>query len=104
MCHITGGGLLENLPRVYAKELCAHIDATTWQAPAIFDLIQRLGGVEYLEMHRVFNMGIGYVVIVSPDDVDKVQGCCPDAIVIGQMTKRGADEAGVVINYTAREV
>ncbi len=104
MCHITGGGLLENLPRVYSKELCAHIDATAWQAPAIFGLIQRLGGVEYMEMHRVFNMGIGYVVIVAPEDVDKVQACCSDAVVIGQMTKRSDNEAGVVIKYTDKEV
>lgn len=97
MCHITGGGLLENLPRVYDKNLTAEIDASTWQRPAVFDLIQRLGAIEPAEMYRVFNMGIGYVVIVAADAVAAVQQQCPDALVIGQMIERANDMPGVVI-------
>lgn len=97
MCHITGGGLLENLPRVYAKNLTAEIDASAWQRPAVFDLIQRLGAIEPAEMYRVFNMGIGYVVIVAADAVAAVQQQCPDALVIGQMIERANDMQGVVI-------
>lgn len=97
MCHITGGGLLENLPRVYAKSLCAQIDSAAWQRPAIFDLIKRLGEIPDNEMYRVFNMGIGYVIIVPPAEVDKVLAACADGRVIGQMVKRQADMPGVVI-------
>ncbi len=97
MCHITGGGLLENLPRVYAENLTAEIDATSWQRHAVFDLIQRLGAIEPAEMYRVFNMGIGYVVIVAADAVAAVQQQCPDALVIGQMIERANDMPGVVI-------
>lgn len=97
MCHITGGGLLENLPRVYAKNLAAEIDAAAWRRPAIFDLIQRLGGIETSEMYRVFNMGIGYVVIVSADDAAAVRQQCPDALVIGRMVPREGDMPGVKI-------
>lgn len=97
MCHITGGGLLENLPRVYAKNLAAEIEAASWQRPAVFDLIQRLGNIEAAEMYRVFNMGIGYVVIVAAKDAAAVQQQCPDALVIGRMIERIGDMPGVII-------
>lgn len=97
MCHITGGGLLENLPRVYAKDLAAVVDSATWQRPAVFDLIQRLGEIASEEMYRVFNMGIGFVVIVAENDVAAVQQQCPDARIIGRMVKRQPDTAGVII-------
>ena len=97
MCHITGGGLLENLPRVYSGELCAEIDSMSWQRPPIFDLIQQRGDIPDAEMYRVFNMGIGYVIIVSEAEVDKVLSACPDGCVIGHMTERGSDTPGVVI-------
>lgn len=95
MCHITGGGLLENLPRVYNDELAAQIDSTAWERPAIFKLMQRLGDIADEEMYRVFNMGIGYVVIVPQSEVDTVLANCPDGKVIGEMVKRTG--AGVVI-------
>jgi phosphoribosylformylglycinamidine cyclo-ligase len=97
MCHITGGGLLENLPRVYAANLTAEIDSSTWERPAIFKLIQRLGEIEDGEMYRVFNMGIGYVIIVEEHQVDDVLAACPDGRVIGRMIEREADMPGVVI-------
>ncbi len=95
MCHITGGGLLENLPRVYNDELAAQIDSTAWERPAIFKLMQRLGDIADEEMYRVFNMGIGYVIIVPQSEVDTVLANCPDGKVIGEMVKRTG--AGVVI-------
>ncbi len=97
MCHITGGGLLENLPRVYAAELCARIDGSAWQRPAIFDLLQKRGDIPTMEMFRVFNMGVGYVIIVPAAEAAKVLAACPDGVVIGQMARRGADEPGVII-------
>jgi len=66
--HITGGGLLDNLPRVLPKNLNARIDASSWTVPALFQLIQKRGKIDPLEMFQVFNMGIGMTLIVSPDD------------------------------------
>lgn len=95
MCHITGGGLLENLPRVYADDLAAEIDSAAWERPAIFPLMQKLGDIADEEMYRVFNMGIGYVIIVPETEVDKVLAACPDGKLIGRMVER--TDAGVVI-------
>ncbi len=66
--HITGGGLYENVPRVMRSGTAALIRKRSWEVPAVFELIKRLGSVEEAEMYRVFNMGIGMVVIVGPDD------------------------------------
>lgn len=97
MCHITGGGLLENLPRVYGEELCAEIDVAAWERPAIFGLIQRLGEIPDEEMYRVFNMGIGYVIIVSKAEVAAVTAACPEARVIGRMVEKKPGQPGVII-------
>ena len=69
MAHITGGGLVENLPRVLPKHCNAEIDVTSFEPLAIFKLIQKLGHVDFLEMHRTFNMGIGYVCILHESQV-----------------------------------
>jgi phosphoribosylformylglycinamidine cyclo-ligase len=66
MAHITGGGLPGNLPRVLPKGLTVRLKRDTWPIPPVFSLIARKGPVDNLEMRRVFNMGIGYVMIVSP--------------------------------------
>ncbi|MBT9145064.1 MAG: Phosphoribosylformylglycinamidine cyclo-ligase [candidate division WS2 bacterium] len=71
MAHITGGGLLENLPRCLPEGVGAKIDSQTWQPQEIFTLLQELGEVSREEMYRVFNMGIGFVVVVSPKDSEK---------------------------------
>ena len=67
MAHITGGGLVENISRVIPDGLKVNIDWNSWERPKIFDTIQRAGEVEEQEMRRVFNCGIGYVLIVPPD-------------------------------------
>ena len=69
--HITGGGLLENLPRVMPANTSANIDTNSWNRPAVFDWIQENGNVEYEEMHRTLNCGIGMVVVVDADDQEK---------------------------------
>jgi phosphoribosylformylglycinamidine cyclo-ligase len=66
MCHVTGGGLPGNLPRVLPEGLGAEVSESTWTRPAIFDRIQRLGGVETAEMRRTFNLGVGLVVAIDP--------------------------------------
>ena len=67
MAHITGGGLEENVSRVIPEGLKAHIDWTSWERPEIFNKIKQSGEIEEEEMRRVFNMGIGYVLIIPPE-------------------------------------
>jgi phosphoribosylformylglycinamidine cyclo-ligase len=71
LAHITGGGLIDNLPRVLPKNCDALIETGTWRAPPIFEFLQREGKVDRLEMYQVFNMGIGMVAIVSASDCQK---------------------------------
>ena len=65
MAHITGGGLVENVPRILPDHLAAIVDRSTWQVPRIFQYMQQLGQLDDLEMHRTFNMGVG-LVLVAP--------------------------------------
>jgi len=65
MAHITGGGLVENVPRMLPKHLTAEIDVSNWQRPKVFDWLQESGKVSNLEMSRTFNNGIGMVLVVS---------------------------------------
>ncbi len=77
MAHITGGGLVENVPRILPKGLKAEIDYDSWERPEIFNIIQNNCDVAEEEMRRVFNLGIGYCLIVPPDvtiDIGKVIG------------------------------
>ena len=67
MAHITGGGLEENVSRVIPKGLKAQIDWSSWERPEIFNKIQKAGEIEEQEMRRVFNCGIGYVLVIPPD-------------------------------------
>jgi phosphoribosylformylglycinamidine cyclo-ligase len=67
MAHITGGGVIDNVPRVLPEGLAATIERSTWNIPPIFDALQREGGIHLEEMWRTFNMGVGMVVVVPPD-------------------------------------
>ena len=96
MAHITGGGLVGNVPRVLPDGIAAEIDSQAWTTPPIFGLIQQRGNVEQEEMYRVFNMGIGMVVICSPKDVDQLTRSLPEAKIIGEVVKQGR-KARVVI-------
>ena len=68
LAHITGGGLIDNLPRVLPDDCDAVIEIGSWKVPAIFQILQERGCVPRDEMYQVFNMGIGMVAIVSPND------------------------------------
>jgi phosphoribosylformylglycinamidine cyclo-ligase len=68
MAHITGGGLTENIPRVLPDGLMAHLDKKSWPRPALFDWLQQQGNMADAEMHRTFNCGIGFVLVVAPHD------------------------------------
>ncbi len=71
LSHITGGGLLENIPRVLPKDCNALINTQSWQWPAVFKWLQAQGNVKTTEMYRTFNCGVGMVLCVAPQDVDK---------------------------------
>ncbi len=71
LSHITGGGLLENLPRVLPENCNARIDTNSWQWPEIFQWLQAQGNVETTEMYRTFNCGAGMVLCIAPQDVKK---------------------------------
>ena len=71
LAHITGGGLLENVPRILGERLSARIERGAWPRPALFDWLQAQGGVADEEMHRVFNCGIGMVAVVGEADVPR---------------------------------
>jgi phosphoribosylformylglycinamidine cyclo-ligase len=86
LAHITGGGFIENIPRVLPKGLGAVVQRGSWQVSPLFRLIQERGGVSEAEMFRVFNMGIGMVAVVAAADVSAVQACIPEeTYVIGEL-------------------
>ncbi len=91
MAHITGGGLLENLPRILPPGLACAIDKKSWKTPEIFSLLQKLGRVEDREMFRTFNMGIGLALIVSVENSEKIleeiKSIGETAWIIGQVEK-----------------
>ena len=85
LAHITGGGLIENLPRVLPNNLTALIKRNSWQVPNLFKYIQENGKVSDLEMYRVFNMGVGMVVIVPETQLNIVLQTLPRAFCIGEI-------------------
>ncbi len=96
MAHITGGGLIDNVPRVLPEGLAAEFDSQAWTVPPIFNLIQKKGNVDRDEMYHVFNMGIGMAVICLNSDVDHFTKTLPEARVIGEVVKQ-TGKARVVI-------
>lgn len=92
LSHITGGGLLENIPRVLPESAAARIDATSWKRPAVFDWLQEQGNVEQEEMYRVLNCGVGMVLAIDAEKADdalailKAEG--ENAWVIGEVCAR----------------
>ena len=96
MAHITGGGLIDNVPRVLPQGLAVQFHSQAWTIPPVFQLIQRQGKVARNEMYRVFNMGIGMVLICSPENVERLMEQLPEAKVIGEVVKQ-TGKARVVI-------
>lgn len=91
MAHITGGGLIDNIPRILPKGTRAVINTNAWKLPPLFKFIQEQGNIDQTEMYRVFNMGIGYVIIVREKDaettIDALQKMKQRPIVAGYITE-----------------
>ena len=100
IAHITGGGLLENLPRVLPQHCKAIIDRDSWEKPAIFEMLREGGNIPQDEMFRTFNYGIGMTLIVPPNEVEdivgRLAGLGERAYLIGEIAQ--ADEPSVVLN------
>jgi phosphoribosylformylglycinamidine cyclo-ligase len=90
--HITGGGFIENIPRMLPDGLCAKIDKESYEIPAIFKLMQKLTGLEDNKMYNTFNMGIGMVIAVSSNDAKKALEILPEMVELGVV----AEGTGVV--------
>jgi len=89
MAHITGGGFIENIPRILPDACSVVVDRQAWQVPELFQMIEREGQVPHDEMYRVFNMGIGLVVVLSAEDAETALSLLPEALPIGQVVAVG---------------
>ena len=96
VAHITGGGFIENVPRMLPEGRAARIELGSWPVPPIFDVIERAGSVDHMEMFNIFNMGIGMVVAVPADREDEVMNLLANAgeqgYRIGSVVARGSDD------------
>ena len=100
IAHITGGGLLENIPRMLPKHLAAVLDVKAWPVPKVMQWLRKAGSMEREEFARVFNTGLGMVLVVSPDEVEKVMRVLKEAgesvYIVGRLGERGTEEGCVL--------
>ena len=99
LIHVTGGGFIDNIPRVLPEPCKAVIKKGSWPILPIFRLLEKLGNVEESEMYRVFNMGIGMIAVVSGKDAEEIlerlAGLGEQAFLIGSIEKRSKNESAV---------
>ena len=91
LAHITGGGLIDNLPRVLPAQVGADIDVASWPRPALFSWLIESAGLDDVQAHRIFNCGIGMVLVVRADAVDRVQGAIDEPTWVIGRTVDAAD-------------
>ncbi|MBT5939653.1 MAG: phosphoribosylformylglycinamidine cyclo-ligase, partial [Rhodospirillaceae bacterium] len=100
LAHITGGGLIENIPRVLAGNLSVDLYAKSWDLPPVFSWLAKAGGIARPEMARTFNCGIGMVLIASPDHAADIQAALQEhgetVTPIGEVVERSEGETVVV--------
>lgn len=101
MAHITGGGLLDNVPRILQPELAATLHRDAWVMPPLFQWLQQNGNVADEEMHRVFNCGIGMVVVVPAAEADAISATLTEqgeqVYRLGEITERAPEAAQVAV-------
>ena len=96
IAHITGGGFIENVPRMFADDLAAEIDESKVPVLPIFKALEKYGEIKHEEMFEIFNMGIGLMLAVSPENVDRVKALLDEPVYeIGRIVKKA--DASVVI-------
>src|SRR5690606_14223733 len=99
LSHITGGGLLENIPRVLPDNCKAVIDTNSWQLPEVFQWLQKAGNVAPREMYRTFNCGVGMVIAVAASERDNalaiLKAAGEEAFVVGEIAPRVGEEEQV---------
>jgi phosphoribosylformylglycinamidine cyclo-ligase len=101
MAHITGGGLLENIPRILPEGLHAHVNADLWQQPRLMAFLQAQGNIEPEEMARTFNCGIGMAIVVAPDQVSDVKSALEVAgETVHQIGRIAAGDKGCTVSGT----
>ena len=96
--HITGGGVIENIPRVINENLDAIINYGSWDINPIFNLIQKYGKISDQEMFNVFNMGIGLVVVSTEENSEKILSEYKNATIIGYLKENQNLKSKVIIN------
>ena len=102
IAHITGGGLIENLPRMFADDLTAEIDASSWKVLPIFEYLKKLGNLSQDDCYETFNMGIGMVLAVSEDKLESIKKLLSDKnedfYIIGNLRKRKGNEEKIIVH------
>lgn len=96
LAHITGGGFTDNIPRVLPPTLSAVVEPGSWPIPPLFVELTKWADMEFSEAVRVFNMGIGMVLVIPAAAQNAVAALLPDAIVIGELTERQDDQPSVI--------
>ena len=86
--HITGGGLIENIPRAIPDNLSAIIDLSTWKVPPIFNVIKSEGNISVDEMYKVLNMGLGMIVVCNKNMEGEILSSISGATTVGYISKR----------------
>lgn len=106
LAHITGGGLVDNVPRVLPDELQADIDGANWQLPPVFQWLMRTGGVPLADLVRTFNCGIGMVLVVAPEQEANVTRILRDhgetVLRVGRIVPRASGAEGCVVRNTGQ--
>ena len=101
LAHITGGGLLENIPRVLPENTCARLEASTWKRPAVFDWLQKRGNIADDEMYRTFNCGIGMAIVVDKSDakraIEAFAAYGLESFEVGSIVERSAGSPQAVV-------
>lgn len=99
IAHITGGGVIGNIPRILPRGMAVKIESSKWVIPPVFSLLQQRGNIDTREMYRVFNMGLGLVLVCAPDKANQLVKKISGARIIGEVVKQKSP-ARVIIDNT----
>ena len=95
MAHITGGGFVDNVPRILPDHLAAQVDTAAWDVPPLFRRLVAWGDVAWAEAYRVWNMGMGMVLVIPATALADVRTVLPEAVPIGRLVARAPDAPAI---------